>query len=91
VQGRSELQGVWPRGLLSRKRWRGVAPPYPVPAAITAGTRRELFGSAAPAQAPVLTRALPGSLGAPPNSAMNFSVLSRAIESGTCTGGDFIR
>src|SRR6185436_1178243 len=35
--------------------------------------------------------ALPGSLGAPPCSLMNFSVSSRACESGTWTGGDFIR
>ena len=34
---------------------------------------------------------VPGSFGAPPCSSMNFSVSSRACESGTCTGGDFIR
>src|SRR3954468_18398196 len=33
----------------------------------------------------------PGSFGAPPYMAMNSSVSSRACESGTCTGGDFMR
>src|SRR5258708_4634985 len=34
---------------------------------------------------------LPGSFGAPPYFLMNASVSSRACESGTWTGGDFIR
>ena len=47
--------------------------------------------TAQPAGSTLIRASPPGSLGAPEYLAMNFSVFSRAVESGTCTGGDFIR